>query len=478
MDLNYMLKNIKKESLILVNNIKVNLSQFLILGSLKTDYELKDKDSVDRELNKILNKKNIQDYINKINESEKDNIVITYDSNDLETKHAENVKSIIDTNINKNNLNEKIESIFIPNLVQKLINNIDKDFSILYDKNFELDLEIDDKIKYENVKKLVNEEIQIDELINLLNENVNNKNIYINKSSANMHGINDFFPLNLDNFLSNEVETHIQECKDRAKKLINSLNQNESIKVSISAGNSFQLKDHNYIHPIFKEKYFDLSDKLKEYIFQITKGDFEQMKLLITNLNFVINNRIENNILNTEIVKDLKEEYKNVDIDDFINLYLRDYILFYDNFEVMKNQEKIINQNIYYIEAYDFYNFFSNYKLYKKYNEPIEELENIFKEFTFNQKFELVGFNTKEINFLKEIYNEYKEKYPSIFKLSTYGNLCNLEFVDNFILQREAHKHNGGKDKILDGTSFASPEFLSSLIVKEINENKLEIKGI
>lgn len=476
-------------TILLKKHIQLNVSQYLLLGSLKSEYENLNDPTIEDNLYKILNKNNINHYVNQIKDSDKDHVVITYDSNEEYSLHANYVKSIIDNNLKENDLSHKVDSLYFPLTTSYLSRNLSHGSildNVIKNNKLIMNKDLSEEQIYNNVRHFINNELPFDEVLNEIGKINTDKQIYINKSSSYYLYIDNIDELNLKLFDTFDLKNYIENCFFNIKSILNTLNNYDNMNVAISAGNSdsFEYIDLFGIKNEKNKKIVDnltlyksnkihnewsLHNQLNEAFFEITKGDFKEMQNLSKELNTILDNKINYAEEDLSYLDKLKKENPNMDIEKFFKLYIKDYILEYQSYIYLRNSKKFINNNLHIVEAYDYQTFLTNYELYKKYNTNIKELDEVFKKLKFSKTNNIVGYNYDDKEELKEFYNKYKDQYPSIFKVSKYSCMCNLEFVDKTdMLKMEPHGHNGLKGK-MNGTSFSTPEFLSSFIKDKIN---------
>lgn len=466
--MNNLFYNLEEKSKKLSNMIKIGTTQFLLYGSLKSDYSKVDESGIDVDLYKILNQQSIQPFIDKIENSNKDIVCITYDSNDGKSNHAKHVKGIIDSNLYHNNLLDQVDSIYIPTTTSSLFKELESNSHLIYNKNYSIQENVSLELKEDRIKALLNEELTFNEVLTEISKRNIDKKIIINRSNGESLELLQESILNLS-FLDKEpiLDYTFRSIKD-SRYFVNLLNENENINVSLTAGNN-----QCYYHKTIND--WQLHDELNNYFFEITKGDFQEMKELSTYLNLMIENKLIHSIENTQLLEKLQEENPNLDINLFFSYYIKDYILHSNVYQTLKQSDNIKNNNIHIIETYDYTTFKKNYDLYKKYNPNIKELDQLFDNLSLKQKNEIVGYDKKNIELLKEAFDNYKEKYPSIFKISKYGCFCNLEFEHSKSLVLSPHGHYKENIGKMNGTSFASPEFVSNYIKDILETNNKDL---
>lgn len=465
MNLNFNLDTIRKKSEILKKFFSVTVLQYVIIGSIKSDYKINDKDEVNRDLYKILNIDLMNEYINKIKASTKDVISITYDSNYDYCNHGEVVKGIIDGNLKKNNIYDQIESIFIPTSTRSLTKGVESNLNNIIVKNkLQIDLNSTSKEQKERVEAFMKSELSFDEVLKTINEAKIDKQIVLNKSLLESIDINQFFTTDFSYLKDDQLLSNIDLFERKTNKVIESLNNNANLKVVSVGGNSAN-------HYSTTKDEWTLHDELNEYFFKLTKGNFQDMKNLSIFMNNLINDKLQNKNQenNEKLIEQFKSNNPEVDINKFISLYIKDFLLHYQNYYLLKNSDKLINNNMNIVEAYDYKSFNDNYLLYKKYNTNIKELDEFFKSVSFLVRNNFAGYNKDQIDQLNDNFDKYKDKYESIFKISKYGCFCNLEF-DNSILQMAPHGHYRETQGPSKGTSFASPEYASKVLTNIVND--------
>lgn len=370
-----------------------------------------------------LGKKTLNQLNDEIKEANVDNIVIVMDSA-TNISHGVQVKSIIDTNL-------------------KDLDNI-KTFYIPFKGGSG-----DDKISVHNA---------IQEIIN---QN-QNKNIFINQSFTK-DIITSEFNASLESLHQLKDSNLLNYIKESNKNTIELLNKNSNLNIIKSAGNNIRTRND-----------FLTNDVLKIPFDKITNNNYEEMK----NISIVLNNIIRDSISGKDMskeIKELKEIFKpifkenNVSLDKFISLYINDYLIHYETNNLLEQSKNLKYDNLKIVEAFDEAKILENYTHYKEYHKEIPELEdyfNIYKKYKLDY-----SYNQQETKELKEFYEKNKDKYPEIFKISTFGTFSTFEHHDKEAFQRSVHKQDVPGLSRGYGTSFATPEVLSDVVKNNIDKN-------
>ncbi len=417
-------------------------------GGLSNEFQVNDPETIEKYNNKIILKNDIETLLKEMDKTttqseqaklvRKDIVVITMELNDVQNAnvHAKNVKGIIDTRIK--DINNDVASFYLPK-----------------NKN-------DDKLTYI-------------EYLNTIKNNLNNKIVFINESFGEYIEIDNLKQYSLDSVF--EFKDKINELKKRNEDLIYFLNQNQHISISKAAGNY--------------STFIENRDILLENFQMLSNNDYETMQTISLMLNLIIENKIngkENLKESEEFLKNLKEicQFKNINYDNFINLYIKDYLLSYERIDLL-NKSKNLNQSnefhlkqLNIVEALDLNIINENIKTFKKYNknEDLTELENDIKNLNINGKLQ---YNNKNIKELEVLYLKYAKKYPEIFEITKFGNLSNLIYKNGEVLKTSIDGHNGVKLSSSEGTSYANPTYITNYIEeykKFLNINGYNIKNV
>ena len=153
--------------------------------------------------------------------------------------------------------------------------------------------------------------------------------------------------------------------------------------------------------------------------------------------------------------------------DNFISLYINDFLVHYDTYNLLDKSKDLKNNNLSIVEAFDEKKILDNYNAYKEYNQKeIPELEDYF---TLYKKYKLdYSYSQEDIAKLKELYEHNKDKYPEIFKISTFGTFSSLEHHNKESFKFGPHKQDSSGLMSATGTSFATPEVLSDIVKKSL----------
>lgn len=468
------------------------------------DYIPNNVDKIDETKYLLLNKEYIDNIYKKIEKSTKDNIVVTIDDN-IDLNHPKSVKGIIDTKIRTNNLENKIDSFFVP--VTLNMGFIDKFQFINKNKD---SLSFNDLKNYENTFENLRKQDNLTYLDDYIKPLANiskeqNKTIFINESFGSYIGFEED-KLNLDNKLS-KFKNKIEKYDKDSKNLINFLNDTPNLFIAKSAGNNFFYKTGKLENEILSNNL----NKLFDYDFKLLK---EHSKIM--------NKLIELNIYG-ENVDEISKNYldylkflclnKNVDYESLIDLSIKDYLIHYQKFSLLEASKDLKNNNLFIVEATNYnkinnnlekvINFYkdkinnleeiknkdikteNDYKILKQ----IERIESNNKESIFKtlDKYEYLLKELKKCNFpenlnyspediekIKKFQNEFSKNFPEIFNISKYGTISNLNNQESKSFKISLEGQNTISLIAFDGTSSACPEFLSDLILKKLN-HELEL---
>lgn len=452
-----------------------SLSGIIYSNFIKNDYQVFNENDISKIENKIPTKNTYDEIIKKVELSDKDNIVITFDGvND--SSHAKNVKGIIDNTLNDNNI-ENIDSIYMPKILSFKLN---EDYKDIY-KNINTDKKYIDNSDQRQYLEVLNQykEYNNAKFDNYVYDQLSkiDKNIYINESFGVYikfnHKKTSMNLKTLDLFTQN-----LNDLDDKAKNKIEFLNQNPNIKIITAAGNNFyyELDTLNLKSNVILKDMFD----------KLTNNDYNKTKELSIVLNEIIEEYRKNSTVGLKYfdnfkneLKDLFEE-KKINPDALMSFFIQDYLIHYEKLALLKNEDKLINNNLFILEAENQGKVLKNYDDYKKYhNKTIPDLDEYFTT-TKELYIKLVNNEEKldrhQIKEFKEFVEKYEDKYPEIFKYTNHGTFNNFGYHESNILKRSVEGHNGSGFIGLSGTSFAAPEYTASLIINEIKQNQHEIE--
>lgn len=396
----------------------------------------------------FIEKEDVFDIVNKINEDKNKYISLVVDSN-FNIRHSKAVSGIIETNLRDNQFEKKYSNYFIPK-------------NMNYDKIDQITLGIKsfpDSFFY-RINELILKNQDYYDVFSNINKD---KKVFVNESFGEnpMFDKNDI--LSFDNVISFKQKLEILDKE--SQKTISFLNNNPNIHIVKTAGNNTKDLNGNQINNELK-KMFDI----------LTSYDYEDTMALVVFFNKIIQDKIHGNEIDEESKDFLKtfKEYStklNINYDNFIDLYLKDYLV-------------LINNNLFIVEALNYNKILENYTHYKDYLQKhgnTSKLKN-FEEDLINLNIKKdQHYNKDDISKIKYLYNEYKEILPEIFKYSTYGTISNLQYHKNSIFQRSIEGYSSYyEEDPFNGTSAACPEFLSELIIKimTIDEQEHNVKGI
>ncbi len=403
---------------------------YLDLFNSVDEYKI-NKDNQLEKFEEGLTKNNLDKLLNEIKDSQVDNIVIIMDSY-KNLSHAHQVKAIVDTNLKEEN---NVKTFYIP-------------FS---SKNKE------DLNRFEAIEKII--------------ENNPNKKVFINQSFGS-DLLKESFEASLDSIKPIKDSFLIKKINEDNDKLINLLNKYENLNIVKSAGNNIEKKLHR------------LNEYLKVVFDKITNNNYETTKEITLLLNNVLNKIVKGE----EVSKDIELIESNLkplfvanklSYDNFISLYINDFLVHYDTYNLLDKSKDLKNNNLSIVEAFDEKKILDNYNAYKEYNQKeIPELEDYF---TLYKKYKLdYSYSKEDVAKLKELYENNKDKYPEIFKISTFGTFSSLEHHNKESFKFGPHKQDSSGLMSASGTSFATPEVLSDIVKKslELETQKIAFNNI
>ena len=373
---------------------------------------------------------NFSKFLNKLNLKFKNEI---YFFNEKNLIHFSKILNSILTNLNENNLNEKIYFLKIVNLSEKTFSNenflsfyLSKNNKIFNSKNFWLNLfnfEL-----YENINKIINEKkiykkiLKYEKFIKLFQKNNFFEYFKLNEEKT------IFFKNIFNNIFNNLIFKYL-------KHLIffkNSLEFCESILNEIT---SFFLFDENYykFYLFFikcfyiKIKFNNNKKKINYYlnhsIFYLNQENYLNLLLLNKNFNKIFFKKIFKIFIYKNLTNsfEFKQKFYNIIFKiDFIkkNYNFNNLLLEYKN---LPNKKNIPNSNI--IE----FDVVRSFILIKN-DENIEKLKNILN--LINYKFSKIGYSqgmNNLVSYFLELFNYNEEKtfyfIVGIFLFTDYLNL-------------------------------------------------------
>lgn len=480
--------NLKEySSKLLLGCTSLSLSMYLNLSNINNEYTINNEYEMKKYENVIPTKEMYEDVFDKINKSDKENIVITYDGL-INSDHGKNVKGIIDTKLKENNI-DNIDSFYVPKVLGFKIQD---DFKSVYENLVDVKKEQWESNSFQRQFLKVQEEIktynkmnETEEIYDKISKIDKNKNIYINQSFGHSIAINkDHFYKLSDLKESNNRFTKIEEENN---KMIKFLNENKNVQIASSAGNNFalEIKSNNSLQ---NGVFVHSNVLLKQRFDKLTNNDYEKTKELSSLFNYIIEETRKNENNGIKMLEKTKKDLeplfseKKVNFDDFMNLYIIDYLTNYDSYDLLKKTDQIKNDNLKIVESFSEYKLYTNYVNYKHYHKKeIPEFEERFSGvnkmlFVFNEEYDM---SKEQLNDFKKFIAENKDKYPEIFKYNVYNTFNSLVYDDSKLLEQSVENQNGIGFKPLKGTSFATPEYLSDKIVeKNKNFKEKEIEEI
>ncbi len=245
---------------------------------------------------------------------------------------------------------------------------------------------------------------------------------------------------------------------------LNLMEANPKIKLYKSAG--------NYVH---NSSNINDRDKLKDILISLD-GKYETIVSMSTLMVILIEAKLSGlNISELEKeLEDLFEEpiFKKHNKDEFIDLFIKDYLANYEGYNLLKKIEQRGINNIKIVEAINSKSIIENYKTYKELNKEFEikELEDLSSN---------LSYKLEDTEYILELYNKYKEDYPFIFKMNDLGSFSNFINHDTLGYKIGVDGQDGTTMfKSNTGTSSASPMILANDYTQEIKEKKLELQNI
>jgi hypothetical protein len=174
-------------------------------------------------------------------------------------------------------------------------------------------------------------------------------------------------------------------------------------------------------------------------------------------------------------LEDLFEEpiFKKHNKDEFIDLFIKDYLANYEGYDLLKKIEQSGINNIKIVEAINSKSIIENYKTYKELNKEFNDIEEL-EDLSSNLSYKL-----EDTEYILELYNKYKEEYPFIFKMNNLGSFSNFINQDTLGYKIGVDGQDGTTIfKSNTGTSSASPMILANDYTQEIKQKKLELQNI
>ena len=417
-----------------------------------------------------------------------ENLLETIKSNS-ENKNKENYIFVIDSNIGLDHAKDSF------GVIEKKIFNekANNDFSLNYipmNIGFDKNIHKRDVMKYNNVKndeeyeqlikKSINSSITI---IENIAEKFKDKNVAINESFVNFIRIDKLdkykynnvknIKLSFEDLKEEQLKGKMKDIENNNNEKLNLLINNSNVVLYKSAGNYVYNSEH------YKEKF-----KLEIIMRVGTNNNYKFMKEISLMMNQIIEHKIYNNwqeipnlLLNTfnslkKNIEDFNQNKKEknkikLDLNDFIDLYIKDYLANYESYDLLKKINHFKIDNIKIVEATNGQVIKDNYEIAKKLNNlgKIKDLENLSSN---------LNYDLNEIEDMIKLYNKYSEIYPEIFKINALGSFSTLQFHDTIGIRRGIDGQNG--TNLLNsntGTSTAAPMMLSYDL---FNDEKLSKK--
>ncbi len=423
---------------------------------------------------RIANKEYIEDILIKINNQEKENYIFVVDSN-LNINHAIDSSGFIEAKLKKEKLEKEVEVIFIPL-------NIGYNSSSNYIKEKMVEKKENKVLTIEELNKKLQESIDPNRVIELIADKFKDKNVAINESFVVSIYLDKIYTNKITKFDFNDLNS--QELKNK----INSINQANDEKIKLLEANpniKLYKSAGNYVH---NSSNINDRDKLKDILISLD-GKYETIESMSTLMVILIEAKLSGlNI--SELEKELEDLFeepilKKHNKDEFIDLFIKDYLANYESYDLLKKIEQRGIDNIKIVEAINSKSIIENYERYKKIlltecnkqsiacekkGFEIKELEDLSSN---------LSYKLEDTEYILELYNKYKEEYPFIFKMNNLGSFIN--FINHNTLGYKVGVD--GQDgttmfRSNTGTSSASPMILVNDYTQEIKQKKLELQNI
>lgn len=455
-----------------MDNFLINKENYEILSSSFNKFKPKDLNQFYEKEFEIISKDKINEFLNKIKiNKENDNkneFIFVIDSN-FEINHAIDCYGIIETKMTKENIND-VSLNFIPyniNIDYKNENIINK----IIDKN---QIEVPSSLmgKQNKLKSILNNDDNnfshnfiLEEIANKFKD----KNVLINESFTKY--IKPSFQsdkkITFDDLLNIELQEDFIKIQKENQETIKIMNDNKNLTLYKSAGN-YNTQYNNSQEDNHKNNKL----KLKDFFDKLTNNNYYITKDLISVFNLIIEKKIKGDNIDLqlnnfkemidELLSQTKVKNKNIDFDEFIDCYIRDYLSNYQGYDLIKQVTKSNNDNIKIVEAINGRTIKENYETYKKYhqNNIIPELENLTKN---------LNYNLEETEIIYKLYEKYKDVYPEIFQYTSTGSFNFFDYHDSIGLKRGVDGQNGTNFiESTKGSSMASP----MILINDFSESK------
>ncbi len=389
----------------------------------------------------------------------KENYIFVVDSN-LNINHAIDSIGFIEAKLTKEGLEKEVALVFIPL-------NLGYNSSSNYTKEKMIENKENEVSTIEELNKKLQESIEPNRVIELIAEKFKDKNVAINESFVSYIHIDKIFgekKISFNDLTNGKLIDKLNSINQVNDEKIKLLEANPNIKLYKSAG--------NYVH---NSSNINDRDKLKDILISLD-GKYDTIESMSTLMVILIEAKLSGlNISELEKeLEDLFEEpiFKKHNKDEFIDLFIKDYLANYEGYNLLKKIEQRGINNIKIVEAINSKSIIENYKTYKELNKEFEikELEDLSSN---------LSYKLEDTEYILELYNKYKEDYPFIFKMNDLGSFSNFINHDTLGYKIGVDGQDGTTIfKSNTGTSSASPMILANDYTQEIKQKKLELQNI
>ncbi len=431
----------------------------LRLQQLTSAYKVSNlQDFIDKSY-RIINEVYVDEIFSKINSKNTNNYIFVVDSN-LNIDHAIDSSGFIEAKLKKEDLTEDVALVFIPL-------NIGYNSSSNYIKEKMVEKKENKVLTIEELDKKLQESIEPNRVIELIAEKFKDKNVAINESFVSYIHIDKIFgekKISFNDLTNEKLIDKLNTINKYNDEKIKLLEDNPNIKLYKSAG--------NYVH---NSSNINDRDKLKDILISLD-GKYETIESMSTLMVILIEAKLSGlNISELEKeLEDLFEEpiFKKHNKDEFIDLFIKDYLANYEGYNLLKKIEQRGINNIKIVEAINSKSIIENYKIYKELNKEFEikELEDLSSN---------LSYNLEDTEYILELYNKYKDDYPFIFKMNNLGSFSNFINHDTLGYKVGVDGQDGTTMfRSNTGTSSASPMILANDYTQKLKEKKLELQNI
>ena len=324
----------------------------LRLQQLASAYKVSNLQDFINKAYRIANKEYIEDVLIKINNKDVKNYIFVVDSN-LNINHAIDSIGFIEAKLTKEGLEKEVALVFIPlNLGYNSSSNYTKE-KMIENKENEVSTieELNNKI----------EDVSHNRVIELIAEKFKDKNVAINESFVSYIHIDKIFgekKISFNDLTNGKLIDKLNSINQVNDEKIKLLEANPNIKLYKSAG--------NYVH---NSSNINDRDKLKDILISLD-GKYETIVSMSTLMVILIEAKLSGlNI--SELEKELEDLFeepilKKHNKDEFIDLFIKDYLANYESYNLLKKIEQRGIDNIKIVEAINSKSIIENYERYKK----------------------------------------------------------------------------------------------------------------